>query len=173
MNIVLVHLSIFLFYMVSESLQDSLGHTCYQIFVIGPPITYVYEPNSIMLVVRGCVRSLTSDRRWHDNVFISGVNPHLTIWFCGVMLGPITISKILNKKLYIIKRSHACKWKCYFSHIIIERATRNWCGELTNKNKSARNIWISLWLGWEHIKLSLTSVVYLFPIYVLFSQWAK
>jgi len=39
------------------------------------------------------VKSLTSDRTWPDNVFISGGNPHLTSRFCGVVLGPTTISK--------------------------------------------------------------------------------
>jgi len=28
-------------------------------------------------------------------VFISGGNPHLTSWFCGVVLGPTTISKMV------------------------------------------------------------------------------
>jgi len=42
------------------------------------------------------VKSPTSDRRWSDNVFISGGNPHLTSWFCGVVLGPTTISKMVS-----------------------------------------------------------------------------
>jgi len=39
------------------------------------------------------VKSPTSDRTWSDNVFISGGNYHLTSRFCGVVLGPTTISK--------------------------------------------------------------------------------
>ncbi|AES98012.1 hypothetical protein MTR_5g063070 [Medicago truncatula] len=29
--------------------------------------------------------------------FISGDNPHLTSWFCGIMLGPTTISKVVSE----------------------------------------------------------------------------
>jgi len=43
------------------------------------------------------LKSPTSDKRWHDNVFISGGNPHLTSQFCGVVLEPITISKMLSE----------------------------------------------------------------------------
>jgi len=59
-----------------------------------------------LFVKLGFVKSPTSDRRWPDNVFISGGNPHLTSRFCGVVLGPTTISKRIelgnNKKLYVI-----------------------------------------------------------------------
>jgi len=41
-----------------------------------------------VLNVRVCVKSLTSVRRWLDNVFISGGNPHLTSRFCKDELGP-------------------------------------------------------------------------------------
>jgi len=78
--------------MVSEHLQDSLGHLLSG-SAIGPPTIYVHEPSPIVLVVRGCVKSPTSDRTWHDKEFISGSNPHLTSRFCGVVLGPTTISK--------------------------------------------------------------------------------
>jgi hypothetical protein len=43
------------------------------------------------------VKSPTSDKRWFDNLFISGGNPHLTSRFCGVMLGSTTISKIVSE----------------------------------------------------------------------------
>ena len=39
------------------------------------------------------VKSLLSDRRWSDNVFISEGNFHLTSRFCGV-LGSTIISKM-------------------------------------------------------------------------------
>ncbi|KEH23647.1 hypothetical protein MTR_7g091670 [Medicago truncatula] len=45
------------------------------------------------------VKSLTSDKTWPDNVFISGGNPHLTSRFCGVVLVPTTISKMLSEPL--------------------------------------------------------------------------
>jgi len=84
--------------MVSEPLQYPLGHLLsgfrYQATTI-----YVYEPSPIVLVVRGCVKSLKSDRRWLDYVFISGGNPHLTSRFCKIMLGQTTISKN-NSDLY-------------------------------------------------------------------------
>jgi len=78
--------------MVSEPLQDPLGHLLSG-SAIGPPTIYVHEQSPIVLVVRGCVKSPTSDRTWPDNVFISGGNPHLTSRFCGIVLGPTTISK--------------------------------------------------------------------------------
>ena len=45
------------------------------------------------------VKSLTLDRTWHDNVFISGGNLHLTSRFCGVVLGSTTISKVVSEPL--------------------------------------------------------------------------
>ncbi|AES74177.1 hypothetical protein MTR_3g116670 [Medicago truncatula] len=45
------------------------------------------------------VKSPISDRTWPDNVFISGGNPHLTSRFCGVVLGPTTISKMVSEPL--------------------------------------------------------------------------
>jgi hypothetical protein len=45
------------------------------------------------------VKSLTSDRWWPDNVFISGGNPHLTSRFCGVVLGLTMISKMVSEPL--------------------------------------------------------------------------
>jgi len=60
---------------------------CYLVSAIGPPTIYVHKPSPIVLVVRGCVKSLTSDRRWSNNVFISGGNPHLTSQFCKYELG--------------------------------------------------------------------------------------
>jgi hypothetical protein len=41
------------------------------------------------------LKSPTSDKRWPDNVFISGGNPHLTTQFCGVVLDLNTISKMI------------------------------------------------------------------------------
>jgi len=35
----------------------------------------------------------------HDNVFISGGNPHLKSQFCGVVLGPTMISKMVSELL--------------------------------------------------------------------------
>ena len=61
--------------------------TCYQVSAIGPPTIYVHEPSSIVLVVRGCVKSPTSNRRWSYNVFISGSNHHLTSRFRKDELG--------------------------------------------------------------------------------------
>jgi len=52
-----------------------------------------------MLISIMFVKSPTSDRTWSDNVFISGGNPHLTSRFCGVVLGPTTISKMLLEPL--------------------------------------------------------------------------
>ncbi|KEH25248.1 hypothetical protein MTR_6g016695 [Medicago truncatula] len=79
--------------MVSKPLQN-LWVTCYQVSAIGPPTIYVHEPSPIVLVVRGGVKSLTSDMTWPDNVFISGGNPHITSRFCGVVLDPTTVFKI-------------------------------------------------------------------------------
>jgi len=45
------------------------------------------------------VKSPTSDRTWSNNVFISGSNPHLTSRFCGVVLGPTMISKMVSEPL--------------------------------------------------------------------------
>jgi hypothetical protein len=54
----------------------------------------------LILSVRGCVKSPTSVRSWPDNLFISGGNPHLTSRFCGVVLGPTTISKMVSEPLH-------------------------------------------------------------------------
>jgi len=89
MSFILNHLSWY------QSLFKIHWATCYQVSAIGPPTSYVHEPGSIVLVVRGCVKCPTSDRRWPDNVFISEGNPHLKSRFCGVVLGPITISKLV------------------------------------------------------------------------------
>ncbi|KEH42035.1 hypothetical protein MTR_1g060110 [Medicago truncatula] len=43
--------------------------------------------------------SPTSDMRWSDNVFISGGNSHLVSRFCGVVLGPTTLSKMISEPL--------------------------------------------------------------------------
>lgn len=43
------------------------------------------------------VKSFTSDMRWPDIMFITEGNPHLTIRFCGFVLGPTTIFKMVSK----------------------------------------------------------------------------
>ncbi|AES75011.1 hypothetical protein MTR_6g022030 [Medicago truncatula] len=55
---------------ISELLQDLLDHLLsgfrYQIthhLCLRTKLIYVYEPSPIVLVVMGCVKSLTSDRR--------------------------------------------------------------------------------------------------------------
>ncbi|RHN60197.1 hypothetical protein MtrunA17_Chr4g0022961 [Medicago truncatula] len=78
--------------MVSEPLQDPLDYLLSG-FHIEPRTIYVHEPSPIVLVVRGCVKSPTSDMTWPDNVYINGGNPQITNRFCGVVLGPTTISK--------------------------------------------------------------------------------
>ena len=45
------------------------------------------------------VKSPTSVKIWPDNVFLSWGNLHLTSRFCGVVLGPTTISKIVSEPL--------------------------------------------------------------------------
>lgn len=77
--------------MISESLQDLLGYIpscfCYR------TTHHLYpwiKPNRVGCK-RVCVRSLTMDRRWADNMLISGGNHHFTNWFYGVVLGSTTI----------------------------------------------------------------------------------
>ncbi|AES97725.1 hypothetical protein MTR_5g059000 [Medicago truncatula] len=41
--------------------------------------------------------SPTSNKTWPDNVFISGGNTHLTSRFCGVVLDPTTIFKMVSE----------------------------------------------------------------------------
>ena len=79
--------------MVSGPLHDSLGHLLsgfrYRV------TRYLCSRfRCAILSVRGCVKSLASVRSWSDNLFISGGKPHLTSRFCGVVLGPTTISNI-------------------------------------------------------------------------------
>jgi len=50
-------------------------------------------------MIHNIVKSSTSDRWWPDNVFISGGDPYLTSRFCGVVLGPTTISKMVSESL--------------------------------------------------------------------------
>ncbi|KEH18497.1 hypothetical protein MTR_8g021360 [Medicago truncatula] len=68
-----------IFKMVSKSLQDPLSHLLSGFHY---RTTHHLCPRTklIVLVVRVCVKSST----WSDNVFISGGNPHLTSWFCGL-----------------------------------------------------------------------------------------
>jgi len=77
--------------MVLEPLQDPLDHLQsgfrYQATHHLCPRT---KPNSAGR--EGGVKSLTSDRWWSDNVFISGDNSHLTSRFYEIVLGPTTIS---------------------------------------------------------------------------------
>jgi len=80
-----------IFKMVSEHLQDSLGHMlsgfCYG-------LTYHLCPRTKLNCAgcEGCVKSPTSNRRLY-NMFISGDNPHLISRFYGNVLGLTTISK--------------------------------------------------------------------------------
>ncbi|AES76280.2 hypothetical protein MTR_6g074890 [Medicago truncatula] len=48
------------------------------------------------------VKIPTSVRSWPDNLFISGGNPHLTSRFCGVVLGPTTISNMVPSLFTIL-----------------------------------------------------------------------
>jgi hypothetical protein len=45
------------------------------------------------------VKSLASDKRWPDNVFISESNLHLTSRFCVVVLGSTPIFKMVSEPL--------------------------------------------------------------------------
>jgi hypothetical protein len=51
-----------------------------------PP--FIHAPCPIMLGVRVGIKCPTPDARWHEEVFISGGNPHLTSRFCRTELGP-------------------------------------------------------------------------------------
>jgi hypothetical protein len=41
-----------------------------------------------VLGVRECVKSPTLNNRWHEDMFVSGDNVHLTNQLCRVELGP-------------------------------------------------------------------------------------
>jgi len=56
------------------------------------------------------VKSLTSDRRWSDHVFISGDNLHLTCRFYGVVLGITTIFKMISEPLQDSMRNQIFSW---------------------------------------------------------------
>jgi hypothetical protein len=51
----------------------------------------------LLHVSRCLLKSPASDRRWSDNVFISRGNPHITSWFCGVVLGSTTSFKMVSE----------------------------------------------------------------------------
>src|SRR4051812_19579393 len=63
--------------------------------------THHLFPRSSCLVlgVRGCVKSPTSDNIWPEHVLISGGNPHPTSRFCRVELG---LTTLLNKSLAVV-----------------------------------------------------------------------
>ena len=71
------HMSLFslLFNMESDSPSRSTG----------PSTVYIHTPDVQAWACRGMLNSPTSDKRWYDNVFISGGNPHLVIRFCAVV----------------------------------------------------------------------------------------
>ena len=100
--------------MVLEPLQDLLGHLlsgfCYR-----ATHHLCSRTKPIVLVVRGCVKSRTSDKSWPDNVFISGGNPHLISRFCEVVLGPTTIvsmhSQGSNSKMMFNEKLILNKWE--------------------------------------------------------------
>ncbi|AES59221.1 hypothetical protein MTR_1g015880 [Medicago truncatula] len=81
--------------LVSETLQDPLGHLqsgfCYR---ATHPLCPRTKPNNVGREGGGGVKSLTSNMRSSDDVFISGGNPLFTNRFCVIVLGPTTISKI-------------------------------------------------------------------------------
>ena len=62
--------------------------------------TTIVESYTHVIESEQLVKSLTSVRSWPDNLFISGGNPHLTSRFCGVVLGPTTISKMVSEPLH-------------------------------------------------------------------------
>jgi len=76
-------------------------------------------------------KSPTSDMTWPDNVFISGGNPHLTSQFCGVVLGPTTISKMVSEPLQD-PLGHLLSGFCY-------RATHHLCSR-TKPNNASREM---------------------------------
>ena len=84
--------------------------TCYQVFIIGAPTIYVHAPDVQSSAWWGVLKSLTLDKRWFDNMFISGENPHLTSQFCGVMLGPITIFKNYISQIHHWTPNILIKW---------------------------------------------------------------
>jgi len=48
------------------------------------------------------LKNLTSDKIWHEPIFITEVNPHLTRRFCGLVFGPTTISKTVSQVFLLI-----------------------------------------------------------------------
>lgn len=75
--------------MISKSLQDTLVYLL-SVFAIESSTNYVHKPNSIVLVVKGCIKES------HIRQNISGGNSHLTSRFCDVMLDITTISKTVQ-----------------------------------------------------------------------------
>src|SRR3954470_8763687 len=62
----------------------------------------------LVLGVRGCVKSPTSDNIWPEHVLISGGNPHPTSRFCRVELGPTTF--LNNRQMQLTLRvENMCK----------------------------------------------------------------
>jgi hypothetical protein len=62
--------------------------TYYQVSAIEPPTIYIHTPSTKVLGVRECVKSPTLNNRWHEDMFVSGDNVHLTNQLCRVELGP-------------------------------------------------------------------------------------
>jgi len=97
--------------MVSESPQDPLSHllSCFR-YQATHHLCPRTKPNSAGR--EGGVKSLTQDKCWSDNVFVSRDNPHLTNRFCGVVLGPITIFKMEGNldKSKIERQDKARQW---------------------------------------------------------------
>lgn len=58
---------------------------------IKPPTIYIHAPSPIGLDVRDCVKSLTLNSVWHEHMFISEDNPHLSSWNCRDELDSATI----------------------------------------------------------------------------------
>ncbi|AES62829.2 transmembrane protein, putative [Medicago truncatula] len=79
--------------MISEPSLRSIGTSTIRFLLSGyPPLCPRTKPNRFGH--EGCVlKSPTSDKIWHEHVFISGGNPQLTSQFCGIVLCPTTISK--------------------------------------------------------------------------------
>src|SRR3954470_13195914 len=53
----------------------------------------------LVLGVRGCVKSPTSDNIWPEHVLISGGNPHLTSRFCRAELDPTTLLNMVSEPI--------------------------------------------------------------------------
>jgi hypothetical protein len=100
-------------------------------------------------------KSPTSNKRWPDNMFISGGHPHFQSRFCGAVLGPTTVSKIylLSSNMQVIG------WSMWFSEYLF--LERNWA-----KDERTLKVWTMGYSNIIHMYAECSQEIHICTCYI-------